>query len=83
MTILKTFGHRAKEIRDMAQAFATAAHCAAVYVDDTASGASTAEYDLLQAAKHLEEAAGDLRTLHARIEQMRTDRANPVLLAAE
>ncbi|MFC4172671.1 hypothetical protein ACFOYU_11460 [Microvirga sp. GCM10011540] len=83
MTILKTFGQRAKEIRDQAQAFATAAHCAAIYVDDTASGASTADYDLLQAAKFLEDSARDLRQLHARIEQTRADQTTPVLQAAE
>jgi len=83
MTILYTFGQEAKQIRDKARAFATCAAIANTYAKDTVSGASTADYDLLSAADDLEAAARDLRQLGAKVEQMRADLNNPVLVAAE
>lgn len=83
MTLLETFGGRARAIKDTVRSFATDAHCASIYVEDTIKGAGEADGDLLLAAQYLEDAARDLRTLRARIEQMRADRFNPVLIAAE
>lgn len=71
MEILYTFGQRAKHIMDQARAFATCASVARTYIQDTPSGPSTPDYDLLQAAKYLEDAARDLRQLHARLEDQR------------
>lgn len=83
MTILYTFGQRAKQIRGEARAFATCAAIANTYAKDTINGAGTADYDLLAAADDLETAARDLRQLAAKVEQMRADLNNPVLIAAE
>lgn len=83
MTILYTFGMKAKSLRDQARAFATCASVANTYAKDTVNGASHGDYDLLAAADDLEAAARDLRQLAAKVEQMRADLNNPVLQAAE
>jgi hypothetical protein len=83
MSIFKTFGHRAAAIKATARAFSRDARCAEIYVQDTTAGYGEADFDLLYAAADLEATARELRQLHARIEQMRADLANPTLQAAE
>lgn len=53
------------------------------FASDTRHGESTADWDLLNAARSAEEFASTCRRLHARIEQARADLNNPVLIAAE
>lgn len=53
------------------------------YAADTPQGESTADYNLLNAARAAEDLASTCRRLHARIEQARADLKNPMLEAAE
>lgn len=75
--IIKTFGMRAKAIKASARSIAKDARSVEVYVEDTANGPGEADYDLLHAARDLEEAARELRLLHARIETTRGDKLTP------
>jgi len=77
MTILKAFGQRTKEILDMTRALATCADLANTYVNDTVNGCSQADFDLLLAARYAEDAARDLRQLHAKIQAMRGESEAP------
>jgi hypothetical protein len=77
------FGARAAAIKRNAQEIANDAHLVEVYVRDTAKAPGDGDYALLQSAQILEEAARDLRVLHERIAQVRTDRPARVLQAAE
>ena len=79
-----SFGSAARAIKSEVEALAANAHLAKVYVCDTEKGPGQADHDLLQAARWLEIAARDLRTLHARVESLRQDRAEPPhMMAAE
>lgn len=77
MSIFSTFGHRAKAVKATARAFARDARLADVYVADTANGPGEADYDLLHAARDLEDAARELRRLHGDIQNRRDEQSKP------
>jgi len=77
------FGAAVTSIKRDADKLARDAHMARVYAKDTAESIGQADYDLLYAAQCLELAARDLRLTHAKVQQLRADQSNPVLIAAE
>jgi len=77
MSIFSTFGHRAKAVKATARAFSRDVRLADVYLADTASGPSEADYDLLHAARDLEDAARELRQLHPQIQSRRDEASKP------
>ena len=77
------FGTAVTSIKRDADKLARDAHMARVYAKDTTASIGQADYDLLYAAQCLELAARDLRLTHAKVQQLRSDQANPVLIAAE
>ena len=78
-----SFGVTVTSIKRDADKLARDAHMARVYAKDTATSIGQADYDLLYAAQCLELAARDLRLTHAKVQQLRSDQNNPVLVAAE